>query len=669
MADIQKRIAQLQAVRKKTKSEAGKKAIDSKIAKLEAQAQEAKVEKPVEKEVEAPVEKPKKERKPRAKAEPKAKPKKASRFVFEKPVDGGKEVKVVEAMTEAEAKEAMDGTDFDFVKQITRGRSPREGFVADKKAPAKKKEAEKPKRKPRASKDERTSMAKAAGMSETRAKKISEKVATGKKRGRKPMDKEAWLFEMPLKTQAGKVKRKIVEATNEKAAIKSAGVSYKLVRKLSEGESPKVGTMEMEGYVAPPKRGRGRPKGAKNKVKASAKPSRMPSKRSQAAIKAKSEDIGEGIAIADKDVQRKVESARDYLIEAMSPLGEALDKAEFIMSELTAAYLKANKAYEALLPDKKERGGMMAKGGQTQSDVMKGLNDFAMFALNFPTNFVEEAFDGNQHLIKKFNDLYDRVGSDAVVVKFYAQLDGGNKKRLQEYIADTYSDKMAEGGTTEGKPKVESLEEVFFLMDGTEVAYDDMDDAEKMFGGDPLTPQELVDKLAVDHDIYVMDAAPELFDLPDGDDEDDDEFYTGDVKDGVTIDDIEDAIEDQLEADNSYNYSAPFVFDVRFTKTRDAYDPQIMLAREHFGGDVRGNYGDYKAFSIDADTNPFYGHIEIDITTNKGHIGLRAEDLESYNFEVVSDETGTFEDGEVIGRDEIVKALDFGSVKSETLYI
>ena len=87
-----------------------------------------------------------------------------------------------------------------------------------------------------------------------------------------------------------------------------------------------------------------------------------------------------------------------------------------------------------------------AHGGETPADVMKGLNDFAMFALNFPPNFVSDAFDGNQHLIQKFNDLYDRVGSEAVVVKFYAQLDGGNKRRLQEYIADFMADKMARGG-------------------------------------------------------------------------------------------------------------------------------------------------------------------------------------------------------------------------------
>jgi len=48
---------------------------------------------------------------------------------------------------------------------------------------------------------------------------------------------------------------------------------------------------------------------------------------------------------------------------------------------------------------------------------------------------------------------------------------------------------------------------------------------------------------------------------------------------------------------------------------------------------------------------------------------LTAESLESYNFYVNSDETGTFEEDGVISRDEIEEALDFGEVKSETLYI
>ena len=167
-----------------------------------------------------------------------------------------------------------------------------------------------------------------------------------------------------------------------------------------------------------------------------------------------------------------------------------------------------------------------------------------------------------------------------------------------------------------------------------------------------------------------MDYAPELFDLPDGDDEDDDEDYTGNVKDGVTIDDIEYAIEDLLKADNSYNYSAPFVFDVRFNETRDAYDPQVMIVREHRGGDVRGNYGPAMAFYLDnIESNPFYGKMSVEIQTDKGRISLDAESLEGYNFYVNRDETGTFEQDSTIDRDEIAEAFDFGKVKSETLYI
>mgnify|MGYP001161396105 CR=1 FL=1 len=134
-------LKQLEALFEQMPEGSGKEAVKEKIEKLKATEKSPKEEVKVQESVEEVVEeKPKKTRKPRAKkAAPK--PKKATRFVFEKKVEGGKEVKVIEAMSEAEAKEAMEGADFEFVKQITRGRSPREGFVADKKAPAKKTQA------------------------------------------------------------------------------------------------------------------------------------------------------------------------------------------------------------------------------------------------------------------------------------------------------------------------------------------------------------------------------------------------------------------------------------------------------------------------------------------------------------------------------------------------
>jgi hypothetical protein len=562
MADITKLrgdLAKAENIYGKMPDGAGKSAVEKKIALLKSQIADL--------ESEAPKAEPKKKSAPA----PKKKSGKETRHVFVKQVDGGKEVKVVMAKSREEAEEAMSGQGFEYDKEITRGRSPKEGFIADvQKGKRGRKKAEKAPAK-RASKSERESLAQSAGMTSERAEKESERVTGAKKRGRKPMDKTGYLYEMPLKTQAGKVKRKVIKATSKASADVKAGKNYTFVRELSAGESPKVGVQPVEGYVKPEPKKRGR------KPKAQSEVAPRVAKR----VSKKSEAIGEGVAIADKAMTGNLEGVLEALETLNGEIGKMQREVARIQGEVT----------------KVMSGKKMARGG-------------------------------------------------------------GVKK------------KMEEGGTTDDKPKVESLTEVFMLMDGTEIAYEDMGDAKKMFGGDPLTPQELVDKLAVGHDIYVMDAAPELFDLPDGDDEDDDEFYTGNVKDGVTIDDIEDAIEDQLEADNSYNYSAPFVFDVRFTKVSDSYDPTIMIVREHRGGDVRGNYGPAMAFNLeDMESNPFYGEVYLEIRTNEGDISLRAESLESYNFYVNSDETGTFEEDDVISRDEIEEALDFGKVKSETLYI
>ena len=562
MADIsklQKDLQTAEGIFGKMPEGEGKNSVGKKIAKLKAQIAEA--------ESASKAEEPKPEPKKAAPA-PKKKSGKDTRHVFVKKVDGGKEVKVVMAKSREEAEEAMSGQGFDYDKEITRGRSPKEGFIADVvkgKRGRKKGQKAAPKR---ATKAERESMAQDAGMTAERAEKESERVSGAKKRGRKPMDKQAFLFEMPLKTQAGKVKRKVVTATSEASAIKAAGKNYTLVRALEKGENPKVGVQPVEGYVKPAPKKRGR------KPKATSAVAEKVTK--------KAEDIGEGVAIADKVDDKKLQDDLADILDSMTALNGEIGRLQRELAQIQGKVTK-------LMSGKK-----MARGGSEK---------------------------------KKF----------------------------------------ADGGSTDDKPKVQSVVEEFQLMGGDVVDYEDMDNAEKMFGGDPLTPQELVDQLAGDHDIFVMDAEPKLFDLPDGGD--DDEYYTGNVKDGVTINDIEDAIEDQLEADNSYNYSAPFVFDVRFTKTRDAYDPQIMIVREHRGGDVRGNYGDAMAFSIDADSNPFYGNVGLEIETSKGNISLRAEGLESWNWYVNTDETGTFDEDDIVNRDDIEEALDWESVKSEALNI
>ncbi|MBH96742.1 MAG: hypothetical protein CMD87_05745 [Gammaproteobacteria bacterium] len=465
MAD--KKLAQLRTLFAKMPEGAGKDAVAKKIAKLEASQPKEVVE--VKEEVKVETKKAKAPRKPKATKSASGKEK---RHVFEKEVEGGKEVKVVMATSPELAKEAMQESGFEFVKTITRGRSPKEGFIATGKA--KKTKAKTPER---ASKATRESMAKDAGMTAEKAEKVASKVASSKKRGRKPMDKKAFLFEMPLKTQAGKVKRKVVTATSEASAIKAAGKNYTLVKELEKGENPKVGVQPIEGFVAPAPKKRGR----------------KPKAKTLEEVTEKSEAIGEGIGIANKEIGDQLRDLANGMIlemeEKVDSLMEELKKVSRQLNELgrevfylgteadgkkmahggtTHEKIKISDSDMKKLHEGKEVtiSGVtldFGHGGQTPADVMKGLNDFAMFALNFPPNFVSDAFDGNQHLIQKFNDLYDRVGSDAVVVKFYAQLDGGNKRRLQEYIADVYADKMADGGRVGDKDFV--LDNYYVIVD------------------------------------------------------------------------------------------------------------------------------------------------------------------------------------------------------------
>jgi len=72
------------------------------------------------------------------------------------------------------------------------------------------------------------------------------------------------------------------------------------------------------------------------------------------------------------------------------------------------------------------------------------VKDFVMFGFNFPSNFVEKAFENQgdlmiNHLKEKFNAAYDQAGSRGAMNTFYAQLDGKNQFLLENYVAEYYS--------------------------------------------------------------------------------------------------------------------------------------------------------------------------------------------------------------------------------------
>jgi hypothetical protein len=297
------KLEKLKAARAKAKSDVAKAAIDKKIARLEASAPKS----------EAPKEEPKPKKAPKAKASGS----KGKRHLFEaKLQEGEKFVKIIVADTKEEAEEMLkdvvvkpvlhagvrkelDASDFDFVKVITRGRSPKEGVVKTAKA-----KASKPKARAKATREERAEIGAKAGMTKERAAKAVESVKAKKKRGRKPLEKEAFLFEMPLKTQEGKVKRKVITATSKAQAEKQAGKNYTFVRELKAGENPKVGVQPIEGYVKPAPKKRGpKPKGgAKKPSKQVVEKAKAKRRSSGKAVSKKSEEIAEGISLANKEI-------------------------------------------------------------------------------------------------------------------------------------------------------------------------------------------------------------------------------------------------------------------------------------------------------------------------------------------------------------------------------
>ena len=92
--------------------------------------------------------------------------------------------------------------------------------------------------------------------------------------------------------------------------------------------------------------------------------------------------------------------------------------------------------------------------------AMTAINKWFYYAMNYPVVAVEvETFDGikteylpdcfkafpkvlRAHLAKKWDALYERYGSRAVLMAFYGELDWSNRKLLVEWVLDNYNDEQ-----------------------------------------------------------------------------------------------------------------------------------------------------------------------------------------------------------------------------------
>lgn len=90
--------------------------------------------------------------------------------------------------------------------------------------------------------------------------------------------------------------------------------------------------------------------------------------------------------------------------------------------------------------------------------AMIAINKWFYYAMNYPMVEVEVAdFDGTKkeylpdffnafpmhlrkHLMGKWNYYYEEYGSRAVLMVFYGELDGENKKILMEWVLNNYND-------------------------------------------------------------------------------------------------------------------------------------------------------------------------------------------------------------------------------------
>lgn len=74
------------------------------------------------------------------------------------------------------------------------------------------------------------------------------------------------------------------------------------------------------------------------------------------------------------------------------------------------------------------------------------INKWVFFCMNYPYNFIEEVWKGEQwlvnHLKAKFNAIYEDYGSRAVMNTFYCELDGSNKQKLMAWVMDNFNDEQ-----------------------------------------------------------------------------------------------------------------------------------------------------------------------------------------------------------------------------------
>lgn len=140
--------------------------------------------------------------------------------------------------------------------------------------------------------------------------------------------------------------------------------------------------------------------------------------------------------------------------------------------------------------------------------------------------------------------------------------------------------------------------------------------------------------------------------------------YAVEIEEAEDLQELQNVLVDlkDFAQDNTYNTSWwGGVVDFGVLTDDSSYGEALIILRMHRGGDPRGNYSEYEAFKLDSyaeDFPPYADTLTYQLTTEDGMITLDTDDFEGYNLNVVEDETGTYEENDMVSLDDIEDDFD-----------
>jgi len=360
------------------------------------------------------------------------------------------------------------------------------------------------------------------------------------------------------------------------------------------------------------------------------------------------------------------DSQKEFLIKLRSDIDKLLTKYAF--GGMTNGAVQPMNIQQSNLSSSSVNPSQFAKGGGVERIATIDFTEDELRAILFAILWSKlKALEILQDAGKIDSPLADNMFSG--IDKLQDNLDNLRNKYREELRT---SRQFANGGGVEDKIKVTKLDKVVQHYDGKTW---ELDKYPAYTGG---SAKEWINKYPLD----LEDAKALVFELA-GDEAYD---YEDEINDAKDFDELKEILWENdfknYQRDNTYNQSwwGGAVEWSALTENGDAYDRALVFVELHQGGDVRGNYGETKAFELEPladEFPPYLARLTYYLDTPEGTLTLDTEDMEGYTLVVVEDQTGTYEEGDYVKLDELEKRFDLegnsfyaqgGSIKDVIVY-